>query len=103
MMNSISILILVFIAGAALGYGYFAGLWWTVRRMSNSEHPVQWMVGSAIIRLSVVLIGFWSLMAGRWENLLAAILGFLVARTVMVRLHGTIRPSPPKEVVSRGD
>ncbi len=103
MSSSYSILFLVFIAGVALGIGYFASLWWTIRRLRYVKHPAYWVTGSALVRLTVVLVGFWALMAGRWENLLAAVLGFVVARTVMIRLQGDVRTPPPKEVVSRGD
>lgn len=73
------------IAGAALGAFFFGGLWWTVRKGVASERPALWFLGSMLLRTGVVLPGFYLVSAGDWRRLLAALLGFVVARFVMAR------------------
>jgi F1F0 ATPase subunit 2 len=45
--------------GFALGVFYFGGLWMTVQKMAVSKKPKTLMISSWLIRLSVVLPGFW--------------------------------------------
>mgnify|MGYP006278989035 CR=1 FL=1 len=75
--------VIVFLIGIGLGVGYFLGLWWTVGRAMRSRHPHRWLIGSAAVRLVLLLLAFWVLMDGHWENLIAALLGFWVARVLL--------------------
>jgi F1F0 ATPase subunit 2 len=79
-------LILVFIAGAALGAIFFGGLWWTVRLGLSSAWPAVWFLGSYLLRTAVSLAGFYFVARGDWRNLLACLLGFFVARFLVTRL-----------------
>ena len=85
------ILILAALAGCLLGVVFFGGLWWTVRKGLVSPHPVVWFLGSLVLRVAVVLFGFYLVGGGRWERFLVFLLGFLVARFAVVRLT---RPAP---------
>ncbi len=76
-------LVIVFLIGIGLGVGYFLGLWWTVGRAMRSHYPHRWLIGSAAVRLVLLLVAFWVLMGGRWENLIAALLGFWAARLIL--------------------
>jgi F1F0 ATPase subunit 2 len=78
------------LAGASVGFFYFGGLWWTVRRLSRSSRPALWSVGSFWIRSLVSLVVFYIIMGGRPEQLLLAILGFTAVRIFMVR---ALKPS----------
>lgn len=73
-------LFLAVLVGAALGAFFFGGLWWTVRRLPDSEHPVLLMLASLLVRIAVVLGGFWLVMDGRWERAVACLVGFTVVR-----------------------
>jgi F1F0 ATPase subunit 2 len=83
------ILMIAFLVGTVLGLFYFGLLWVTVRRIPHSRNPALLVLGSLVGRLAVVLTAFYFVMNGRWERLAACLLGFLVARQVMV---SRIRP-----------
>jgi F1F0 ATPase subunit 2 len=73
-------------AGLALGAIFFGGLWFTVRKGVSSQRPALWFFFSLMLRMSVALAGFYFVCGGRWERLLACLLGFVVARLVITRL-----------------
>jgi len=68
-------------AGVLLGVLFFGGLWWTVQRGLASRRPALWFVGSFVLRTSVVLAGMYVVSGGRWEALLASLVGVVVAPT----------------------
>jgi F1F0 ATPase subunit 2 len=76
-------------AGVLLGVLFFGGLWWTVQRGLASRRPALWFVGSFLLRTSVVLAGMYVVSGGRWEALLACLVGFVVARVIVTRLAGS--------------
>jgi F1F0 ATPase subunit 2 len=80
---------LAVLAGLVLGLLYFGGLWLTVRRIACSKRPALLMFGSFAVRLLVTLFGFYFVMDGRWERLLACLSGFLVMRFVLTRIART--------------
>ena len=89
-MNSSAIdLSIAAFAGLALGLFYFGGLWLTVRRIACGTRPALLMLGSFVVRLLVTLCGFYLVMDGRWERLLACLSGFLVTRFVLTRIART--------------
>ena len=70
--------------GFFLGLGYFSFLWFTVQRLPHSQHPVLLMVGSGMARLGIALIVLYLLAWDYWPRLVAALLGFLLARTLLI-------------------
>jgi len=50
---------LAFLAGGMLGGIFFGGLWWTVRKAMASPRPWLWFLGSALLRMSLVVGGFY--------------------------------------------
>jgi F1F0 ATPase subunit 2 len=88
-MNETLTLIVAGAAGAALGALFFGGLWWTVRRGVLSPQPALWFFGSMVVRMSVVLAGFLFFGRGHWERLVACLLGFIIARLIVMRLTRT--------------
>ncbi len=84
-------LLLATLAGTALGAIFFGGLWWTARRGAASPQPALWFLGSLLLRMGIVLSGFYAVAGGHWERMLACLLGFVVARAVVMRLT---RPPP---------
>jgi F1F0 ATPase subunit 2 len=74
------ILLLVCLSGIILGFFFFAGLWWTLQKALTSSRPELWFVASFVLRMAVTLLSFYCLSYGRWERLLACLLGFVIAR-----------------------
>ena len=96
-MTQILSLLLALMVGLALGLWYFGGLWLTVQRLPGARNPGFLSLVSLIIRLGFTLAGFYLVMAGRWERLLACLVGFLLMRTIVVRRLGPVStPSPGK-------
>ena len=84
-------LILALVAGVALGVFFFGGLWWTVRKGLVAKTPAVWFLLSFLLRMTVVLGGFYLIaQQGQWQHLAMALLGFIIARMVLTR----IAPSP---------
>ena len=75
-----------------LGAIFFGGLGWTVRRGLASRRPAFWFLGSLLLRMSILMAGFYVVSGGRWDRLLACLLGFVIARQIATRLIG-----PPAE------
>lgn len=73
-------LALSFLAGCALGVFYFGGLWLTVRRLAAAKRPALLLAGSFLLRIGLLLPALYVVMGGRWEHLLASLLGFYIAR-----------------------
>ena len=71
--------------GGALGALYFWGLWLTVRNLPDSRNPVVLTLASLIGRTALVAIGFFLISDARWERLVACLIGFVLARVMLVR------------------
>ena len=88
------VLAAAFSAGMVLGAFYFIGLWRTVRQLPSVKNPARLLLGSLILRMAVVMAGFYLIMgAGHWERLAAAMLGFIIIRKIL-----TYRLGPQKAV-----
>lgn len=87
-MNEPLSLVLAFVKGGLLGAMFFGGLWWTVRKGFSSKQPALWFLGSLVLRMVLVLAGFYFVSGGHWERLLVCLLGFFIARFIVTRLTG---------------
>jgi F1F0 ATPase subunit 2 len=85
-MNEGPNLILALVAGTLLGIIFFGGLWWTVRRGVASRTPAIWFFASMLLRMGITLVGFYFVGRGHWPRLLTCLLGFVIARIVVMRL-----------------
>jgi F1F0 ATPase subunit 2 len=85
-MNEVLLMALALPAGAVLGAIFFGGLWWTVRKGISSEQPAVWFLGSLLLRMSLVLAGFYVVSGGHWQRLVLCLAGFIVARLAVTRL-----------------
>ena len=85
-MRETLVLLLALVAGIFLGAIFFGGLWWTVRRGLVSQQPAFWFIGSMLLRIGIVVPGFYYVMQGDWRRLVACLAGFLLARISVVRL-----------------
>lgn len=75
----------IFTAGFALGSFYFGLLWWTVRRLPETQQPARLFLTSFFGRTATLLLGFYWVMDGHWEKMLACLVGFIVARSFLIR------------------
>ncbi|MDZ7691078.1 MAG: ATP synthase subunit I [Balneolaceae bacterium] len=87
-MNEILGLILVLMAGACLGYGFFYGLWWTTKQMTKSPNPYRLLFMSLILRMGLVIAGFYLLVEFGWQLMATALVGFVIVRTVVIKRWG---------------
>jgi F1F0 ATPase subunit 2 len=85
-MSETPALILALLAGVSLGTIFFAGLWWTTRRAVSSPRPAVWFLGSLVLRAIIAAAGFIFIAQGDWRRLVACLLGFLLARHLVLRL-----------------
>ncbi|KIO48525.1 ATPase F0F1 [Nitrosospira sp. NpAV] len=92
---------LAVVTGILLGTIFFGGLWWTVRRGISSSRTGLWFMGSLLLRIGVVMTGFYFLLdlpGDSWKTLLAGLLGFTIARLAATRLF----PAPLSAPLSTG-
>ncbi len=78
-------LFLLFLAGMGFGLFYFGGLWLTLQKIATRQSWTLWLGISFILRLAVVLTGFFLLMQGNWLKLVALTTGFIIIRIVMIK------------------
>ena len=74
------------LAGVALGAVFFVGLWWTVHRAVPSATPALWFMMSLLGRTGMVACGFFAVARDDWRRLPACLVGFLISRSVVIRL-----------------
>jgi F1F0 ATPase subunit 2 len=84
------------VAGGVVGVVYFAGLWTTVRALPGTRNPAFLVFVSFAVRFAVAALLFVALArTGGWSLIASALVGFTLARVVIVR---RLLPSgsPPK-------
>ncbi len=86
-MNEYLGLLLAWGAGGVLGAVFFGGLWWTVHRGLDSNKPALWMFLSLLVRMAITLLGFYLAGSGDWRRLLACLVGFVMARQIVMRRY----------------
>lgn len=88
-MNEVLLLLVALLEGALLGLFFFAGLWWTVRKLASSKHVALLFLSSMLLRTGIVVLGFYFILGDNWQRLLAGLLGFIIARIIITRLTRT--------------
>jgi F1F0 ATPase subunit 2 len=90
-----ALVLAAFAAGAGLGWIFYAGLYRTVRELGRARHPGLLLGGSLLLRMAVLLGGFWALLiAGKqwtgngWMALIPGLLGVIAMRTLLLRRYG---------------
>lgn len=90
-------LVVAVAAGAGLGLFYYGGLWLTVRRLADSRRPALLFAGSFVARMAPTLLGFYLVMDGRWERVLACLVSFIMVRQLLIsRLRPEQEPAVPR-------
>jgi F1F0 ATPase subunit 2 len=92
--DEIPIISAAFFCGLLLGAFFFGGLWWTIRRGVASNSPAVWFLGSLLLRTSAVVAGLYFVAHGDWRRLLCCLLGFLTARTAILRYGTALKVTP---------
>ena len=85
-MSETLILILAWMAGLLLGGVFFGGLWWTVRRGVVSKQPAMLFMCSFLLRMGITVSGFLLVGRGDWKRLVVCLVGFVMARLVVIWL-----------------
>ncbi len=85
MINQLLIYLLISLGGMLLGAVFFGSLWYTVSRGVHTRNPALWFGVSYILRLALIIAGFYYLTGGQWQALLACFLGFMISRTIILR------------------
>ena len=96
-MNETGIIILTLITGFLLGLFFFGGLWWTTKKGLLSKTPALWFLTSLFVRIGIVIIAFYYLSRGHWERALICLIGFIIARTIIMRITQIKDNSKPLE------
>ena len=88
-MNETLMLLVAGVVGLVLGAIFFGGLWWTLRKGIASPRPALWFLGSMLVRMSIVLGGFYWVGGGQWQRMVACLIGFVSARFLVQWLTQT--------------
>jgi F1F0 ATPase subunit 2 len=81
-------LIIAFFAGLALGVFFSLNLWSSVKKMTDIQTPWHILFMNFVLRMGVVTAGFYIVMNGHWERMMAALAGFVLMREILVRRLG---------------
>ncbi|MCF6148297.1 MAG: ATP synthase subunit I [Candidatus Kuenenia sp.] len=85
MINNIFTLATSFVVGMAMGILNFAGMWSTIHYLSVVKYPSVLIALSYTVRMAIILATFYFVMDGRWEKLLACMVGFFFVRRVLIK------------------
>jgi len=100
-MNETVNLTMALAEGVLLGGIFFGGLWWTVRMGVSSQWPALWFFGSLLVRMGIVLTGFYFVSDGRGERILLCLFGFVMGRLIVTQLVQTAKkPACPGQGAS---
>ncbi len=87
-------LILGFLGGIVLGLVFFGGLYWSVNQLPTVKYPGLLMMASMFVRMAILLTGLYFLMAGDIKHLLAAVVGVMLVKFVMIARVRKHSPAP---------
>lgn len=92
-MNEVSMLVLSLLAGIALGTIYFGGLWLTIQKGISSRRMPLLFFSSLLLRMSIILAGFYFVSCGHFERLLVCFLAFVMTRIIITRSIQAAKPT----------
>ncbi|MBA6151398.1 ATP synthase subunit I [Gelidibacter maritimus] len=94
-LNDILNLLPAVLAGILLGAIFFGGLWLTVNKGLGSKKPTLIFFASLILRMAIILVGFYFVGGDSWQKMLACLVGFLIARIVVTNVTKKIKQTDP--------
>ncbi|MGB5823838.1 MAG: ATP synthase subunit I [Proteocatella sp.] len=78
-------MLIVFITGIGFGIIFFGGLHYTVKLITKVRNPALLIAGSLIIRMAVLVFGFYYIRDGSYLNMPVALMGVILVRIVMTQ------------------
>lgn len=81
---------MIFLCGTVAGLLYFSGLMLTIWWVRSARRPGLFLMSSFILRAAFVLAVFFAVSDGQWQKFGACLIGFIIARQIMVML---LRPA----------
>lgn len=85
MTNEVSAIALALLTGAGLGVVFFGGLWLTLLKLPTTRWPILLALGSMIGRMCITILGFYLISDRSWQQLVACVAGFILARQLLIR------------------
>ena len=85
-MNDVLNLLPALFGGIILGILFFGGLWLTVRKGLTSKRPGIIFIVSLILRMGIVVMGFYYIGGDSWQKMVVCLVGFLMARIAIFHL-----------------
>jgi F1F0 ATPase subunit 2 len=76
------------LGGGLIGLVYFGGLWLTIRYMTEKQGSNWLLLASFVGRAVIAVAAFVWLVNGRLPELIAALIGFFLMRTILIRQVG---------------
>ncbi len=73
-------------AGVILGVIFFGGLWLTVQKGLRSKMTGLVFMGSFIVRMAIIVLGFYYVGADNWQKMMVCLGGFLLARIAITHI-----------------
>ena len=77
-------MVISFLIGLLLGILYFGGLYYSTKKFNKVKRPALFMILSFIIRMGILLIGFYYLAKIDYRNVLIGLVGVILVRVIMV-------------------
>lgn len=79
---------LAVIGGVLLGLFYFGGLWMTLQYITRTNRPKTLLGIGLIIRISLVMVGFWIIVRKDPILFMLTFAAFLMTRVILTRILG---------------
>jgi F1F0 ATPase subunit 2 len=76
------------LGGSLIGLVYFGGLWLTIRYVTEKQGSNWLLLASFAGRAVIAVAAFVWLVNGRLPDLIAALIGFFITRTILIRRLG---------------
>lgn len=91
-------MVISFLIGLLLGGLYFGGLYLTTQRFNNAKSPALFMILSFVLRMGVLITGFYYLSKSGYKNILIGLLAVMLVRFLMLF---NIKNHPSKSTTER--
>jgi len=85
-MTDASALLLSLLAGTVLGTLFFGSLWWTIRKGLTSKRSASLFLTSLLLRMGVLVAGFYFVGRGHPQRMGACLIGFVLARLIVTQM-----------------
>lgn len=91
-------MIVSFLIGLLMGILYFGGLYFSTQKFNSAKSPALFMILSFVLRMGILIVGFYYLSKSGYKNILIGLLGVMLVRFIMVF---NIKNRPSKSIKER--